>query len=333
MTVDGLIRTVLYEGYSLYPYRPSALKNQKRFAFGSIYPRAWAERTGEPFTLRAECVVDGGHAVTIAIRYLLLRRGGGAEEKTIELGEHALVAGSTGAVAICDAGDGLWRIAVELENTAAIDPAADREAAMDVTMASTHVIVRSLGGLAVSAIDPPARAVAAIACCRTLGLYPVVVARDTVLMSPIVLADFPELSEHSPGDFFDGTEIDEMLTLRVLTLTDAEKREACASDPRVAALIARTEALGIEATARLHGATRIGPQPGTRVRLRPNRRADAFDVILAGKLATVSKLERDLEGRVYCAVTIDDDPGADLGESGMPGHRFFFAPDELEVIA
>ena len=69
--------------------------------------------------------------------------------------------------------------------------------------------------------------------------------------------------------------------------------------------------------------------------MRPDRerRADAFDVLLAGKLATVATVERDLEGRVYCAVTIDDDPGADLGARGLPGHRFFFAPDELEVIA
>jgi hypothetical protein len=245
---------------------------------------------------------------------------------------------------IVDVGDGLWRVAIEIENATVIDPGADREAAMDVTLASTHVLVRAIGGTAVSTIDPPERAAAAVAACRTLGCYPVVVATDTVLASPIVLPDFPEIAEQSPGDFFDGTEIDEMLTLRVLTLTDAEKREAAAADPRIAALLARTEERGIEETAHLHGATklgsreqrgiqeRLGPRIGTRVRLKPAGRADAFDIILAGKLATIASVERDLDGRAHFAVTIDDDPGADLGAQGMPGHRFYFRSDELEVV-
>ena len=155
-----------------------------------------------------------------------------------------------------------------------------------------------------------------------------------MLASPIILPDRPEIAPQSPGDFFDGTEMDEMLTLRVLTMTDAEKREASAADPRIAALLERTEALGLEATARLHGVVKTSwPREGTRVRLHPGKHADAFDTILAGRLATVAKVERDLEGQIFCAVTIDDDPGADLGVAGMPGHRFFFRPDELEVIA
>ncbi|HEY5937918.1 MAG TPA: hypothetical protein VIU61_24885, partial [Kofleriaceae bacterium] len=102
----------------------------------------------------------------------------------------------------------------------------------------------------------------------------------------------------------------------------------------VAELIRRTERLGIEETARLDGANRVvGPRAGARVRLRPSRRADAFDIILAGKLGTIAQVERDLDGRIHCAVILDDDPGADLGERGLPGHRFFFQPDELEVIA
>jgi hypothetical protein len=60
--------------------------------------------------------------------------------------------------------------------------------------------------------------------------------------------------------------------------------------------------------------------------------ADIFDMLLAGRLGTVAQVDRDLEGKIHCAVTFDDDPGADLGEAGMPGHRFFFLPEELEVI-
>jgi hypothetical protein len=66
--------------------------------------------------------------------------------------------------------------------------------------------------------------------------------------------------------------------------------------------------------------------------LRPKRRADIFDLALAGRVATVRSLECDAEGAAYLCVTVDDDPGADLGVSGQPGHRFFFDPDEVELL-
>jgi len=71
---------------------------------------------------------------------------------------------------------------------------------------------------------------------------------------------------------------------------------------------------------------------GSRVRLRPRRGADAFDLVLAGRAATVASIEQDVEGRLLVAVTVDDDPGRDLGALREPGHRFFFAPDELEPL-
>src|SRR5439155_26208234 len=73
-------------------------------------------------------------------------------------------------------------------------------------------------------------------------------------------------------------------------------------------------------------------RPGDRVRLRPRGRADSFDILLAGKAATVSSVEQDYEGTTYLAVTVDDDPGRDLGHEGKPGHRFFFRPDEVEPL-
>ncbi|HEX2163952.1 MAG TPA: hypothetical protein VHM02_08385, partial [Thermoanaerobaculia bacterium] len=72
--------------------------------------------------------------------------------------------------------------------------------------------------------------------------------------------------------------------------------------------------------------------PGDRVRLRPSGRADVFDLALAGRTAEVVSIERDFEDRVYVTVTVDDDPGSDLGAQGMPGHRFFFRPDEVEPL-
>ena len=71
---------------------------------------------------------------------------------------------------------------------------------------------------------------------------------------------------------------------------------------------------------------------GDRVRLRPRGGADIFDLALAGKTATVESIEQDFDGRVYLAVTVDDDPGRDLGVLRQPGHRFFFGPDEVEPL-
>ena len=155
-----------------------------------------------------------------------------------------------------------------------------------------------------------------------------------MLASPIILEDHPRIAPQSPGDFFDGAEIDEMLALRVLTLTDAERREAAEADPRARAILERVEALPDARLAALHGTARTAaPRPGDRVRLRPRGRADAFDVLLAGKTATVLSVEEDFEGVRYLAVTVDDDPGKDFGAGGQIGHRFFYRPDEVEPLA
>src|SRR5439155_23873038 len=71
---------------------------------------------------------------------------------------------------------------------------------------------------------------------------------------------------------------------------------------------------------------------GDRVRLRPHGRADILDMALAGKTAVIEAIEQDLEGRIYVAVIVEDDPGKDLGILRQPGHRFFFTPEEIEPI-
>lgn len=73
-------------------------------------------------------------------------------------------------------------------------------------------------------------------------------------------------------------------------------------------------------------------KPGDRVRLCPRQGGDIFDLALSGKAATIAAIEQDLENRIHLAVTIDDDPGRDLGMDGKPGHRFFFSPEEVEII-
>jgi hypothetical protein len=210
-----------------------------------------------------------------------------------------------------------------------------RDRALQASAASPHLLLAIAGGSWVSLIDPLNEVADVAAGCRNLGTFPVLVGkpgtRDLLLAAPMILPDHPTLAPESPGDFFDSTDIDELLTLRVLTLTPEEKQQMAAGDPRARALLERTESLGYQLLPSLHGAFRPSPpvalRAGTRVRLRPRGRADIMDLALAGKAATVHAVERDFEGRIHVAVTIDEDPGKDLG---VHGHRFFFAPDELE---
>ncbi len=208
---------------------------------------------------------------------------------------------------------------------------------------STHWILGVRGGELVSLLDPPPPLRAAAESCRNLGVWPVLVGargrRDTVLCSPIILDDYPAVAPESPGDSFDGTEIDELLTLSILALSAEERQRMAAADERTRALLERTEGLRPEQLQRLHGTLRrpapaagawLGP--GDRVHLRPRGRADIFDLALAGRRATILSVEQDVEDRVYYTVTVDDDPGRDLGAEGKPGHRFFFAPEEVELV-
>ena len=109
-------------------------------------------------------------------------------------------------------------------------------------------------------IDPPEELKEVVASCQNVGCWPVLVSetggRDTMLASPIILYDYPEVAGESPGDLFDATEIDEILTLRILTMTDAEKREMVETDARAKELLERTEALTGDDLMRLHGVIR-----------------------------------------------------------------------------
>jgi len=174
-----------------------------------------------------------------------------------------------------------------------------------------------------------------------------------MLSSPVILYDHPAVAPESPHDLFDATEIDEILTLRILTLTEEEKREARATDPRLRALIDGVERLGPEAMSRLHGGARelrdVQPPaedrpaplqitvrgtvvgPGSRVRLRPGaRRTDAQDMFLEGMIATVEAVVRDVEDRDCLAVTLDDDPAAELLR--WQRRFLYFRPDEIEPL-
>jgi hypothetical protein len=153
-------------------------------------------------------------------------------------------------------GAGIVRIAVEISNTTPWEDD-DREAALRRTFCSCHTVLRTASGEFVSQTDPPERLRTAAAACRNERTWPVLVSgHDTVLSSPIILEDHPRIAPESPGDLFDGGEIDQLLVLNILSLTDEEKAEMRDSDPRAREILERTEALTDEQLMRLHGAIR-----------------------------------------------------------------------------
>jgi hypothetical protein len=158
-------------------------------------------------------------------------------------------------------GDGIYRLTVRVDNRTRVGAVADdRERALLQALVSTHTILGVAGGEFLSLLDPPEPLRALAAACSNAGTWPVLVGApgpaDTMLSSPIILYDYPEIAPESPGDLFDATEIDEILTLRILTLTDDEKRAVSALDGRGKALLERTEALAREQLMGLHGSFR-----------------------------------------------------------------------------
>ena len=448
---------VLYEGYLLYPYRASAQKNQVRWQFGVLAPRAFSEADGsERWSARTECIVDPGPAPTLTVRVRCLQverrtveaaAGPGfvetdaldvggtplvpwdeAVERTVDLppvpllpataaahdeafrfppGETVeLVRSDDGGVAgrvvrlrepvngrvrvsamWADGSGGLVKVTVVVENTSdwssptgcsyagydriatprIVERGVGREGALLRSAVAVHTMLAVDDGAFVSLLDPPPAAADAVAGCVNEGTFPVLIASDVVLSSPIILYDHPVVAPESPGDLYDATEIDEILALRVLTLTDDEKAEARATDPRAAAIIDRCDAMPPEMWQRLHGAVRTlepagaAPEPvptvpwwdpgadssvdpgtdsltisgvevarGGAVRLHPSHRADAQDLFLAGLTAIVAGVFRDVDGNVHVAVTVDGDPATDA--LAWQGRYLYFHPDEVEPL-
>jgi hypothetical protein len=309
----------------------------------------------------------------------------------------------------------LVRVSLTVHNLTAWEGSARRPDVLGHALVAVHAMLASDDGTFVSLLDPPPGAAQAASGCRQQGLFPVLIGGgDVVLASPIILYDRPEIAPESPGDLYDATEIDEILALRVLTLTDDEKAEARATDPRAAAIIDRCDEMPAEMWARLHGAIRaVDPGPastaeiedqavpwrpshtpayeggrpfaglhdsmkidetckrtaglplrdsfvrqppwwdpaadaavdpgadsvmvggvtvkkGTGVRLQPSRRADAHDMFLRDRTATVAGVFLDVDGSRHVAVTLDGDPAGD--ELGWPGRFLYFHPEEITPL-
>jgi len=339
--VDGIVKAVLYEGYMLYPYRPSSVKNQQRFNFGVVYPRAYSETQGgtDAWTMQTQCLVQGDEQTQCAVRVRFLRivaRSIGrltnpstepnsikepdieqverlevngqilqpwqeAVEETIELtevnlfglaaqsmqwpflfsgdqqkeavrDEHGQIIGmilrdkeSVGGTIELGAErlqQNLYRLTIRILNGTQFEEtrAASRDEALARALISAHTILEVRNGEFVSLIDPPDIYRDFVSSCQNVGTWPVLVGetgqRGTMLSSPIILYDYPQIAPESPGDLFDGAEIDEILSLRIMTMTDEEKKEMRQSDDRARRILERTESIPDEQFMKLHGALR-----------------------------------------------------------------------------
>jgi hypothetical protein len=339
--VDRIAKAVLYEGYMLYPYRPSAVKNRQRFNFGVVYPQAYSEVQGgtDAWTMQTECLVLGSETTQCVVRVRFLRlvtrsignfSGRSSElssmtdenvekverlevngkvfqpwqeavEETVEVTEFHLAVtavqprqwpfrlsagrereairredGSIAGVIVREkadiagmidirlerVADGVFKIRARISNVTRMENAGSitRDEALARSLVSTHTILGVRDGEFVSLVDPPECCREFAAACQNVGTWPVLVGeegqKDTMLSSPIILYDYPEIAPESPGDLFDGAEIDEILSLRIMTMTDDEKREMRESDERARLILERTESLPEEQWMRLHGALR-----------------------------------------------------------------------------
>lgn len=333
--VEQIAKAVLYEGYLLYPYRPSSVKNQQRWNFGVVYPQSYSEAQDghEASSMRTECLVrgNGETKLEVRLRFLHLRtrslRGDSqnpaapvsgwqeAVERDVSVPEVTLgnlssktarntvrqhefefppemeadmehiwqQAAMNGVIDVAaeNVGEDLFRVRVEVRNTSKMrDRAAGRDVALMQSLISTHTILGVAGGEFVSLLEPPAELQTMAAECKNKGAWPVLVGdageRDTLLASPIILYDYPQIAPESVGDLFDGTEIDEILSLRIMTLTDEEKSEIRNSDDRARQILERTESMPAEQFMKLHGVVRgMRPVEEAAEALSPERKGDA----------------------------------------------------------
>jgi hypothetical protein len=327
--VRQVAQAVLYEGYLLWPYRRSALKNRHRWTLGGVYPEPYSRARGgdDPCLSRTECLLHApaGAELQVRVRFLhvvardVARLRGGSLEPVAELtvaGETHLTweeatereVGTTVPVAeLAGAGrrvpihipagsatewlgdppagaltrswqalrgrvditvepvaDTAWRVAVTVVNSTECPDV--RQQALARTFKSAHTVLHCDDGQFVSLMDPPDQWREQAEQCRNVGTWPVLAGEAgdhrTMLASPIILYDHPRVSPESPGDLFDATEIDQLLTLNVLALTDEEKQEMRASDPRAREILDRCDALSPEELMALHGRLRqLRPLP------------------------------------------------------------------------
>lgn len=296
--VENIASAILYEGYILYPYRPTAIKNRQRWNFGTLYPVTYAEaqRSQEPYRFISEIpfVVRDSASLHLKISFLQMLAPSEARrenhvptdlsldwdeavERSYEKELHVEPLLTSPSITILDAdaeirtelsvsatrlASGACRLHIELANKTELPPEVNvgREQVLPLSLVSAHMLVGICGGEFVSLLETPSPFTADADKCFNQGVFPVLAGeqsdRSMILISPIILYDYPRTAPESAGDFFDGTEMDEMLTLRVLTLTEEEKAEMRTGDSRARNLLERTEALTHSQMLDVHGVIR-----------------------------------------------------------------------------
>ena len=361
--LEELLGTLLYEGYALYPYTPGATKNATPTPFGIVYPPVYAQATPSTFDkLRMQGVaLAGGDALLAGEVRFLQGAGDGhqaiprrleapgrtladlAQAPHVEPFEQGDLHGRV-RMSAEDLGEGRWRVMLCVHNTTAVDEGLDRAGALARSLLSTHPVLTIEGGRFVSPLEAQGA--------ESVNTFPVLATEgdDALLGASIVLPDHPRLAPESRGDLFDGTEIEEALLLHVLALSDEERDAIAAADPAVREMVARAAAATPEDVMALHGRTVLSdPQPphaeppgerevdvegvtyrvGDKVVLRLEHRADPYDQILNGRIATVERIYYDYDDKLYFGVTVDDDPGQQLMRE--TGRYLFFFTGELEA--
>ncbi|HEY1754918.1 MAG TPA: hypothetical protein VGG72_05950 [Bryobacteraceae bacterium] len=303
-SVDRIVNALLYEGYILYPYRASSVKNHLRFNFGVVYPKSYAESQSghDAWSMQTQCLASGNASasVEICVRFLRIvaRMDGQIHESwqeavecrvslpVLPLGtlsaapvrhefslpweqetEGAIVRTREAVQGVIEASaeavsKDAWRVTVRILNTGELPAGSGlrRELALPYSLISAHTVLEINGGEFVSLLEPPAEFSEAASACRNEGTWPVLAGdkgqRQTILSSPIILYDHPAIAPESPGDLFDSTEIDEILTLRVQTMSEREKQEARRIDERARRILERVDLLDSEQFSKLHGTFR-----------------------------------------------------------------------------
>jgi hypothetical protein len=356
--LERLVDSLLFEGYALYPYTPGATKNATPTPFGIVYPHDYAQTQTHAFDrMQMQFVVtDAAALVTGEVRFL---QASGDKHKAVE--RRVQLGGAPAKVAfdfddleghaeivVETLPDGRGRVTLLAENTTPLtedEANGDRKDALLKSMLSTHLIARTEGGATI--ISPLERGDDGVAGCCQVNTWPVLATPgdDAILAPTFMLPDHPEIAPESVNDFFDGTEIEEALVLHIQALSDQEREEISAQDPKVREMLARADATTPQQLMDLHGRVRLEDPPGERevefggvtyrrgdkVVLRPPLDADVYDKMLDGRTATIHRLFLRVDDRLHLGVTVDDDPMQEiLGESG----RFlFFFTEEVEVLA
>jgi hypothetical protein len=307
-TLQQVADSVLFEGYMLYPYRPSAIKNRKRFNFGTLWPREYAEaqKPEEAWSFHSEMLIEAGAScsLNLRLRFLQLLSSDPADPHSWEYGvvrartiahirlselqsQQTIILVFTDfapeekapesiqvPTAPCFAKielqaellrNTLSKLKITISNeTPSSDTWEPSFPPQSQAFTSAHLLANVEDGAFVSLLETPPSITEDATSCSSRGVFPVLIGeagdRSTMLCSPIILYDYPAIAPESAANFCDGTEMDEMLALRVLTLTEAEKQEMRVADPHSRAILERTENLPEAHLMKLHGAIR-GMQP------------------------------------------------------------------------